>query len=154
MPNSIAEQSSSSQPLSKRLWGVAPCRLRCLIRSVSAQTQSLNSRLALPQSFDFLNSAADRRVVSSVAVAFDYGHASVPESARQVHRNLRAPLTAGAQQIENRVDHIAILGCARPPPRAVLQARAGRAAPTLVGEVRGLVIVWHSPISRKPADSI
>jgi hypothetical protein len=56
----------------------------------------------------------------------------------------KAPLAAGAQQIENRVDHSTNIGCARPAAGLCCRQKWGEQCPYCVAHVRGIVIVWHS----------
>src|SRR4029077_18205912 len=62
----------------------------------------------------------------------------------------KTPLAAGAQQIENRVDHSTNIGCARPTAGLRCRQKWGEQCPCCVAHVGGILIVWQSPVLRKP----
>jgi hypothetical protein len=59
----------------------------------------------------------------------------------------KTPLAAGAQQIENHVDHGTNIGGAWPPAGFGCRQKWGEQCPCCVTHVRGIVIVWQPPLT-------
>lgn len=59
------------------------------------------------------------------------------------------PLKAGAQQVENRVEHSATFDCARSASGLCCRRKRGKHCPRCVAHVRGISVVWYFSVSLK-----
>ena len=66
----------------------------------------------------------------------------------------KTPLAAGAQQIENRVDHSTKIGGARPSAELGCRRKWGEEGQCCIAHVRRILMFWHSPALRNHTDSL